>query len=91
MGEYCFRLSRLGGELYLERFQHCFTDEHALAVARTMLAPINNQLRVEVWRGEDCIYDGIPASWPVRRSKVAATNSPHASRDEENEQPPRAR
>jgi hypothetical protein len=92
--EYKFRITKLSGALHSERFHNCVTDDHALSVARMMLGPSQSEFRVEVWKGNDCIYDGIPSSWPFRRVRAAkphgVPNPPRSAMFDDHDPPPAA-
>lgn len=68
--EYRFRLGHKNGPLHLERIEDCNDDEHALAVAWSMLPLKERQFHLEIWRGDDCIYAGVPAGWPFQLGAV---------------------
>lgn len=86
--EYRFRLRAKDGSLQLEHAESCKSDDNALAIARGILPRNDRQLRVEVWRGHDCIYNGVPTPWPFQRASVVASRVSHDSTD--GEEPPRA-
>lgn len=81
--EYQCRLTRPNGILYLNRFEHFTSDECAVAAALAMLAPANGELRLEVWRDEECIYDGA-AYWSFRQNNVV--RFPHRATKRDNDQ-----
>lgn len=85
--EYHLRLSRPNGELFLDRFEHFKSDEHALAAARAMLAAPDERLRVEVWRGEKNIYGETASQRIYRRGNVVYLRFAPSQHDHE---PPQA-
>lgn len=78
--EYQLRLSRPNGVKYLDRFEHFVSDERALAAALAMLAPTKGQLRLEVWRDDQCIYDHA-ASWPFYQGNIVPFPRRETNRD----------
>src|SRR5258708_984720 len=76
--EYRFRLSRKSGGLHIEHSERCVSDDQALAVGRRVLPPSNMDYRLEIWRGDECIYNGVPSSWPFQHVKTARSTG-HAS------------
>ena len=68
--EYRFRLGNKNGTLHLERIEACQDDEHALALAWSMLPLKERQFHLEIWREDDCIYSGVPAGWPFQLGKT---------------------
>ena len=88
--EYQFRITKLSGALHSERFHNCITDDHAMGVARMMLPPSQSEFRVEVWRGDRCVYDGIPGSWPFKRVRAVPKQHRPLKFDDTDPPPPAA-
>lgn len=66
MPEYTFRYNKGDGTLHLQHVEACLGDDDAIGVARGIRVSRAQSFSVEIWRGESCIYQGIPSGWPFR-------------------------
>jgi hypothetical protein len=75
MPEYQFRFSKQDGKLHLQTTETCAGDASAFIAARKIIVPGGaDHFRVEIWRAETLVYDGVPSGWPFRH--VRSDNSP---------------
>jgi len=79
MKHYEFIARARNGALRLQYSAACTGDEHALATGREVMQLDPAHSRLEIWRDDECIYDGSPSTWPVRtvsdeRAAVAPKN-----------------
>src|SRR5690348_2793586 len=72
VSEYHFIITKPNGDLCIDRIENCIGDDQALRVARAMVAPMTDEYRVEIWRGDECIYDAMPTRWPFQRTNVVS-------------------
>jgi len=81
MAEYSLKIRRKDGSLHFQSDQPCLNDDQALALARGVASKLSaSELRIEIWRGSDCVYDGVPPAWPFRGAGVAASAAPTGAR-----------
>jgi len=67
MPVYRILLSNKDQKLTLQHIEACVGDDAAMEVARRISTSGDGlQCRLEIFRGEECIYDGVPSGWPFR-------------------------
>jgi hypothetical protein len=67
MPEYTFRYGNSSdGTLHLQHVEACLGDDAAILRARGIRVSGAERYQLEIWRGDDCIYRGIPSGWPFR-------------------------
>ena len=67
MPVYRILLSDKDRKLILQHVEACVGDHAVMEVARRISTSGDGlQCRLEIFRGEQCIYDGVPSGWPFR-------------------------